>query len=141
MTYLGPVALVAVSLVVYQLAQRVVSGGSNPWAPLLVAYVVGVAFCGTALFMTAPSFIGELRALSVGSLVLGLAVVGIEFGYLMAHRVGWNLAALGMFGSVTATVGLAVIAASFLDEPIELRGLAGMGCCVVGLVLLAGRAG
>jgi len=141
MSYLGPVALVAVSLVVYQLAQRIVSGGSNPWAPLLVAYVVGVAFCATALLVTAPSFIGELRALSAGSLVLGLAVVGIEFGYLMAHRAGWDLAALGMVGSVTATVLLAAIAASFLEEPLAIRGLAGIGCCVVGLALLSGRPG
>ena len=104
MAYVGPIVLVSMSLVVYQLSQRAISTGSNPWAPLLVAYVVGAAICATALGLTTDSVVAELRGLNVASLVLGLAVVGIGFGYLQAHRAGWNPAAVGLVGSVTAMV-------------------------------------
>jgi hypothetical protein len=136
MAYVGPIVLVSMSLVVYQLSQRAISTGSNPWAPLLVAYVVGAAICATALGLTTDSVVAELRGLNVASLVLGLAVVGIEFGYLQAHRAGWNPAAVGLVGSVTATVALAIIAAAFLDRPLSLPYLIGVGSCVAGLLML-----
>jgi hypothetical protein len=33
---------------------------------------------------------------ALASTLLGLAVVGIEFGYLQAHRAGWNLGAVDL---------------------------------------------
>jgi hypothetical protein len=129
-------ALVAVSLVTYQLAQRAVSARGNAWAPLLAAYVVGTVVCGAALLLTTRSAIAELRALPLASLALGLAVVGIEFGYLHAHRAGWNLAAVGLVGSAGGTLALALLSATVLEEPLTSRQMLGIGCCLVGLALL-----
>jgi drug/metabolite transporter (DMT)-like permease len=134
--YVVSVALVAASLVAYQLAQRSVSAGSSAWSPLLVAYLVGASVCGAGLVLTSQAPIAELRKASIGSLVLGLAVVGIEYGYLQAHRAGWNPAAVGLVGSVGGTVALGIVAATFLHEPLTLRQLFGMVCCTFGLVLL-----
>jgi multidrug transporter EmrE-like cation transporter len=74
--------------------------------------------------------------LSLGSLALGLSVVGIEFGYLQAHRAGWNLAAVGLVGSGGGAVVLALVAAFFFQEPLTSRQMIGIGCCLVGLALL-----
>jgi drug/metabolite transporter (DMT)-like permease len=138
--YVGSIALVAVSLVAYQLAQRSVSGGSNAWSPLLVAYVLGAAVCGVGLLVSSRSPVAELlRSASAGSFVLGIAVVGIEFGYLQAHRAGWHPAAVGLVGSVSGAVLLAVVAATVLREPLTTRQLVGMACCAVGLALLLTR--
>lgn len=139
MSALAPIALVAISLAAYQLAQRSISHESNPWAPLLVAYGVGVVFTGVALVLTTRSPVEELRQLSVASLVLGFAVVGIEFGYLQAHRVGWNPAAVGLAGSVAGTIVLAVVVALVLREPLGAREWIGLSVCLLGLIILHSR--
>jgi drug/metabolite transporter (DMT)-like permease len=134
--YLAPIALVTVSLVLYQLAQRWVSAGTNAWSPLLVAYVLGAFICGAGLVASSRSPVADLRSVSGGSLLLGIAVVGIEFGYLQAHRAGWHPAAVGLVASASSTILLAIIVAIFLEEPLTVRQLAGMGLCATGLALL-----
>ena len=134
--YTGSIALVAVSLVAYQLAQRANTAGANPWVPLLVAYVVGAALCVAALAATSDLGLDALRAAPRGSLLLGVSIVGIEFGYLEAQRSGWHPASVGLVGNISATVILAVVAALFLDDRLTLRESAGIGCCGVGLALL-----
>jgi hypothetical protein len=134
--YTGSIALVAVSLVAYQLAQRANTAGSNPWAPLLVAYVVGAALCVAALAATSGFGLDALRAAPRGSLLLGVSIVGIEFGYLEAQRSGWHPASVGLVGNISAAVILAVVTALFLGDRLTIRESAGIGCCAIGLALL-----
>lgn len=136
MWFVGSIVLVAVSLVAYQLAQRSISSGSSAWLPLLVAYAVGALVCGAAVAITSRSFGAEIRSLSLGSVVLGLAVVGIEFGYLQAHRAGWSLAVVGLVGSAAGAIALAAIGWLVLDETLSVRQVAGIGLCLAGLGLL-----
>jgi drug/metabolite transporter (DMT)-like permease len=136
MSYLGSITLVIVSLVGYQLAQRSVSARGNAWAPLLAAYVVGAVICGAAFFLSSRSQAAGVRAFSLGSLVLGLSVVGIEFGYLQAHRAGWNLATVGLVGSAGGSLVLALVSAFFFQEPLTPRQMVGIGCCLIGLALI-----
>jgi drug/metabolite transporter (DMT)-like permease len=134
--YAASISLVAVSIVAYQLAQRANIAGTNPWVPLLVAYVVGAAFCVVALAATSDLGLEAIRAAPPGSLLLGISIVGIEFGYLEAQRSGWHPASVGLVGNVSATLILAVVAAMFLGDRLSLRESAGIGLCVVGLALL-----
>ncbi len=136
MGYLGSITLVVVSLVAYQLAQRSVSARGNPWAPLFAAYVVGAAICAAALLYSSRSVVAEVRGLSLGSVALGLAVVGIEFGYLQAHRAGWNLATVGLVGSAGGSLVLALLMVFVLHGTLTARQVIGIGVCFVGLALL-----
>jgi uncharacterized membrane protein len=134
--YLGSIALVAVSLVAYQLAQRANTAGANPWVPLLVAYVVGAAVCIVALVLTEDFGLDAIRAAPRGSIWLGISIVGIEFGYLEAQRSGWHPASVGLVGNISATLILAVVAALFLGDRLSFRASAGMGMCAIGLAVL-----
>jgi drug/metabolite transporter (DMT)-like permease len=134
--YLGSVALVAVSLVAYQLAQRSNTAGANPWVPLLVAYIVGAAFCVVALVATSGFGWDAIRGAPRGSLLLGISIVGIEFGYLEAQRSGWHPASVGLVGNISATLVLAVVAALFLGDRLSPREAAGIGLCAIGLAVL-----
>ena len=139
--YVGSMALVIASLVAYQLAQRSVSARGNAWAPLLAAYVLGAAICGAALLVSSRSALAEVRGLTWGSLLLGLSVVGIEFGYLHAHRAGWDLASVGLVGSAGGALALALISVMVLDQTFTTRQGIGIGLCLIGLALLTWRAG
>jgi hypothetical protein len=91
--------------------------------------------------MTARAPIAEMRQLSAASLVLELAVVGIEFGYLQAHRAGWNPASVRSAGSVAGTTALAVVGATILREPLSVRDGFGIVLCLAGLAILLSHAG
>jgi drug/metabolite transporter (DMT)-like permease len=136
-SFMGPIALVALSLVAYQLAQRAISGGTNSWAPLLLAYAVGFVICGIAMLLTTGwSGMGDVRPVALASTLLGLSVVGIEFGYMQAHRAGWSLGAVGLVGSVAGTVLLTMVGATFLDESLSWRHVVGVAVCIAGLAIL-----
>ena len=134
--YSASIVLVTVSLVAYQLAQRANTAGTNPWIPLLVAYVVGALFCIVALAATSDLGLEAIRSAPSGSLLLGISIVGIEFGYLEAQRSGWHPASVGLVGNISATLILAVVAALFLGDRLSLREWAGIGLCALGLALL-----
>ena len=69
--------------------------------------------------------------------VLGLTIVGLEFGYITAYRAGWNISV----GSLVANILLAVIPVGLLlyKESITLNQCIGILLCIAGLVFINKR--
>jgi hypothetical protein len=55
--YLASIALVTMSLVLYQLAQRWVSAGTNAWSPLVVALVS--SRCSSSAMVSMRTLVGS----------------------------------------------------------------------------------
>jgi drug/metabolite transporter (DMT)-like permease len=140
----APIVLVVVSLVCYQLAAKLSPAEVTPWVTLAVVY--GIAFsislwrASTDAQLIAAGSVTDLRFL-LSALVLGVAVVGIEYGYLAAHRSGWQLAVVGLAGAAGATAVLAVIGIAIFGEPLRARAIIGLTLCLGGLALIAWRPG
>jgi hypothetical protein len=135
--YAGSMLIIVASVVTYQLAQRQVPTRASAWATLVVAYGVGLAISVLGAVLTAG---GEARRVEVpwaAALFLGVAVVGIEFGYLQAYRAGWKLSTTAMVAGVAAASLLTVLGLLIFEEHIGVRQVAGLAACVTGLVLLA----
>ena len=70
------------------------------------------------------------------SVVLALALVGLEVGYVFVYRVGWQVSS----ASVVANIGLAcvLLIVGFLlyKEDVSIRQILGILVCMVGLVLI-----
>ena len=82
------IGLVVASLVGYQLAQRTMPTGANPFTVVAIAYFLGIIAC----VLLAPG-VGKPIGLEDAALlkqwpiwVLAGSVVGIEIGYLLAYR-------------------------------------------------------
>lgn len=137
--YLWPILLIVASNVCYNISAKSTPGGVNPFASLLVTYLVSALATGVLLVASAAGKDGVLvqfRQINWSSVVLGLSLVGLEFGYIMAYRAGWAVS----IGSLVANIGLAVIlvfvGALFYKEKITGFQAIGILLCLAGLVFL-----
>jgi drug/metabolite transporter (DMT)-like permease len=136
-----PLVLTVVAMAAYHLAQKGVPASANPFAALSATYAVALAFSLFALAFTggASAIPAGLRTVTWISAVLGVAIVVLEFGGLMAYRKGWNLSTFGLvFNALTAVVLLPVGILVF-RERLSPSNWAGVALCLAGLGLLARR--
>jgi drug/metabolite transporter (DMT)-like permease len=131
---LPSLALIIASLVTYQIAQHAVPAGANPWSTLCVVYLIGAAITATAWLLGNRD--GRTEILSPPTIGLGLAVVGIELGYLTAYRAGARLGTLGLVANTAAAAVLAVVGIGYLGERVTARMVVGVAVCVAGLATL-----
>jgi predicted permease len=136
-----PMAVVVVSSILYHVGQRSIPTDAPPLLSLLVSY--GVAVVGTLAllpFFPVPSPLARgLRQLNWASVAIGLTIVGVELGFLLAYRAGWKI-------SVGAAVSNAAVAALLVPvwllaygERLSGVNVLGLLLCVAGLFLAMAR--
>jgi drug/metabolite transporter (DMT)-like permease len=132
------IGLVVASLDGYQLAQRTMPTGANPFTVVAVAYLLGIIACAflapTVGKPIGPDDIALLKQWPIW--VLAGSVVGIEIGYLLAYRAGWPLATTTGVTYTSTMVLLAVIGANFFSEGISPRRAVGLALAMGGVWLL-----
>jgi multidrug transporter EmrE-like cation transporter len=136
-----PIAVVVLSTVLYHVAQKSIPTEAPPLLSLLVSY--GVAIAGTLALLPFFPVRGPLsrgfRQLNWASAAIGLTIVGVELGFLLAYRAGWRV-------SVGAAVSNAAVAALLVPVGLVLFGerlsglnVFGLLLCVAGLLLAMAR--
>jgi drug/metabolite transporter (DMT)-like permease len=133
--------LTVISTVIYHLAQKSTPASAHPIFALAVTYAVATLTC-LALLAVSPlrkGWIESFRDLNWASFVLALAVVGIEIGYLLAYRAGWAISLADIASNSAVGLILLPIGLFLFRERISTVNLAGVGVCLVGLILLNWR--
>lgn len=105
---------------------------------LLVTYAV--AFLVTLLtfpfFPVQEGLTTEMKKLNWASLGLAIAIVGIEFGFLLVYRSGWNLGIAAVLVNVVASLILVPVAILMFKDKISWVNVLGILVCLTGLVVL-----
>ena len=105
---------------------------------LLITY--GVAFIVTLFtfffFPAQQGMLTELKKLNWASIGLAIAIVGIEFGFLLVYRSGWNLGIAAVLVNVVASLILLPVAVFIFKDKISSVNIAGILVCFAGLVML-----
>ena len=137
MRFYLPLLLTVSGSVLYHLAQRTMPRAASPFAPLMAAFAAALALCVAILVTTrqVPTRLSQI--VSRSSLALGLAVVMIELGFLLAYRQGWRLNRASLVSNVVVALLLVPVGAAVFREPVSARMLVGVALCVGGLVVLA----
>ena len=78
----------------------------------------------------------DLKGLNWTSYVMGLAVVGLEAGFIFMYRMGWNLSTGSLVVSIAVAVVLLVAGVMFYNERLGTSQIIGIICCLAGLVLI-----
>lgn len=136
--YITPIALIVLSNIMYHLIAKTTPQGANPFLSLFFTYVTAAIVTALIYFLypTDKSLIANVKGLNWTSFALGIAVIGLEFGYLIAYRVGWNISV----GSLTANILLAIflipIGIMFFKEGFTINKAVGIILCLAGLILI-----
>ena len=130
--------LVLVSNVVYHVAQKSVPRGVDPLLATAAAYVVALVLTvGIWLGRAASAPIGpSLRAMNWSNVAVGLAIVGVEVGFLLIYRAGGDVSKSSALNSAALAVLLALIGWTFFGERLSGQQWTGLGLSVAGIVLL-----
>jgi drug/metabolite transporter (DMT)-like permease len=110
----------------------------NAFGALMVTYLVAAIISGIIfVFAVGPSNVGaELSKINWTSIILALAIVGLEVGYVFVYRAGWTVST----ASVVANIGLAcvllVVGYFLYKENVSFNQILGIFVYMVGLILI-----
>jgi len=132
------ITLAICSSALYHFVAKSTPSNVNFTVSLLVTYAVAfiVTLFGFFFFPATEGVAIELKKLNWASIGLAIAVVGIEFGFLLVYRSGWNLGIAAVVTNVIASLILVPVAILLFKDKISWVNIAGILVCLAGLVML-----
>ena len=136
--YFAPILLATLSATAYQIVQKNMPANAHPLLSVAMAYVVGAVICLLLLpfFPLGSSFSEALRHINWTTAALAVTIIGIEVGYLLAYRAGWNIGVASLLSNSTVAMLLIPVSLFWFGEQLSLRQVMGIGFCLLGLVLV-----
>lgn len=136
--YVMSIVIIVTSNVLYNISQKSTPQKANPFTALLITYLTAaiVTFAMSFFYKSDRSFFQSFKELNWTSIALGFAIVGLEFGYLMAYRAGWNISVGSLVANIILAIILIPIGVLFYKEGFELNKILGAGICIIGLLLI-----
>lgn len=139
MNYFFPPILIVFGLVVYQISQKSVDKDANPFVVVAVAYFIGILACvgGYLMFPKQDTaLLPMLKTIGWSALGIGLGAAAIEFGFLLAYRVGWNVSILPLSTNVFSAIILIAVGVFAYRESLSIEKSFGVLLCLGGLFLI-----
>lgn len=137
MYYISLLIAVA-SGIMYHITQKSIDHDVNPLISLMVTYAValGVTLIIYQVDKDKVSLVSEFQNLNWASFALGIAIVGLELGILLAYRNGWDISKLGLFNNILVSLILLPIGFAFFREHASLKTMLGIGVSLAGLYII-----
>ncbi|NLV37073.1 MAG: EamA family transporter [Clostridiaceae bacterium] len=136
--YVFSIILIVGSNILYNLSQKSTPQKVNPFYTLLITYLTAAILTLIASFFykSDKGFLESIKDLNWTSIALGVSIVGLELGYLMAYRAGWNISVGSLVANIILAVILIPIGVLFFKEGFGLNKILGAALCIFGLVLI-----
>jgi multidrug transporter EmrE-like cation transporter len=136
--YYFSITLAIASSALYHFVAKSTPSNVNFTVSLLVTYAVAfvVTLVGFFFFPATNGITAELKRLNWASIGLAIAVVGIEFGFLLSYRSGWNLGIAAVLATVVASLILVPVTILVFKDKISVINILGILVCLAGLVML-----
>ncbi|MDH3400618.1 MAG: hypothetical protein OEM03_06575 [Chromatiales bacterium] len=127
--------------VAYHVCQKTIPGVANPMVSVSVTFLVATL----ASIALLPVFIGdsgvlvELRRLNWSSVLLGITIIGIEVGFLLLYRSGWNISLASIVVNALVALSLVPVGILLFKEKLLGTDVAGILLLLAGIYLIAQR--
>nr|MDD6336006.1 EamA family transporter [bacterium] len=134
-----PILIVVTANTCYHICAKSMPGGVQPFASLTVMYMIAALLSLALFFITSQdkSIIAEVHKLNWTSLVLGIAIIGLEFGNICIYRAGWDISKGSLVANISLACVLVIVGAVGYKESISVRQIIGMVLCVAGIILVS----
>ena len=132
------ITLAICSSALYHFSAKSTPANVNFSVSLVVTYSValGIVLLSTFFFPIKNGLAFELKQLNWASVLLAIAIVGIEFGFLLVYRSGWNLGIAAVLVNVAASLILLPVAIILFKDKISWVNVLGIIVCFIGLIML-----
>ena len=133
-----PILLVILSNTVYNICTKSTPGNVNAFGTLMITYAVATILTAVIfVFLVNPeNVLTELSRVNWTSVVLGMAIVGLELAYIFAYRAGWKVSSASLVANIGLAIVLIFVGVILYGENISLKQVMGILVCCVGLFLI-----
>ena len=133
-----PLLIVVGANTIYNISTKSTPSDVNAFASLATSYFIAMLGSVVMFFLTSDSknLLVEVSKTNWSALALGIAIVGLEFGYICIYRAGWKIGVASLVANISLACVLLLIGLFVYKEVITLKQLLGMGICAVGLMLI-----
>ena len=133
-----PILLVILSNTVYNICTKSTPGNVNAFGTLMITYAVATILTAVIfVFLVKPeNVLTELSRVNWTSVVLGMAIVGLELAYIFAYRAGWKVSSASLIANIGLAIVLIFVGVILYGENISLKQVMGILVCCVGLFLI-----
>lgn len=132
------IVLTVLSNLGYHICTKNFGGSSNPFVALAFTYATAFLLC----LLLAPFFGGgnsvreEVLRVNGWSYALGVCIVFLELGFILAYRAGWNISLAALYSNVAVGIVLLPLGIYFFGEKLSMNQVAGFFFSLLGLALL-----
>ncbi len=132
------IALTILSSALYHFSQKQIPAGVDPIVSVIVTYLAALALCSILLYFVPPQggLLASIRTLNWSTYVLALSIVGLETGFLLVYRSGWNIGLAAVLVNVAASLILVPVALLYFKNNLNWVNIIGILVCLVGLYML-----
>lgn len=132
------IILAVISSMLYHVFIKLTPSDVNPALSLIMTYITAAILCLglLLLFPLEGNAIDALRQLNWASWALALAIVGLEMGFLLAYRAGWQISTVAVVVNATMMVLLVPIGVRLFREELSRLDMLGILVCIIGLVMV-----
>ena len=133
-----PLLIVVGAYTIYNISTKSTPSDVNAFASLATSYFIAMLGSVVMFFITSDSknLLVEVSKTNWSALALGIAIVGLEFGYICIYRAGWKIGVASLVANISLACVLLLIGLFVYKEVITLKQLLGMGICAIGLMLI-----
>lgn len=136
--YIASIVLIVASNLFYHICQKSTPEKVNPFITLFVTYITAaiITLILAPFYKGDRGFLDSFKDLNWTSFVLGICIVGLEFGYIMAYRAGWNISIGSLVANITLAILLIPVGILLYKEGFELHKILGAVLCIAGLFVI-----
>lgn len=133
-----PLFIVIISNTCYHIFAKSAPKEIDTFASLFVTYLVAAVASLLLFFVTKRDghLILEFKQVNASTILLGLAIIGLEAGFLLMYRYGWDISIGQLIASVGVAVVLIFVGSILYKEPITFKRVAGIVACLIGMYLI-----
>lgn len=138
MSMIWPIALIVFSNIIYNICSKSVPKEIDALASLTITYSVGAIFSAVLYFLMnkGENILNEYKKLNFAPFLLGLTIVGLEFGFIYAYKNGWTVSTASIVQSSFLALALIFVGALLYHESISANKIIGIIICLVGLYFI-----
>jgi drug/metabolite transporter (DMT)-like permease len=134
-------SLAIAATVAYHLVLKLTPGTANPFLSLMVTYGAVTLLFGAVLAFGPASFEWrqEWRLLNWTALALAVAIIGVDLGFILLYRSGYEVSLGALVTQSAAAMLLLVVGVLVFREKLSLANGVGVVLCLAGLWLVNRR--
>ncbi len=136
--YYFPIAFIVLSNVLYDISAKEFPETINAQAGMAFYYLAAAIISIVLFYITSENknFLKELKKINLATFTLAIGCTGLDLGYVLAFRAGWDISVASLICNILIAVALIVVGMFFFKEVINKNHVKGILLCMTGFVLI-----